>query len=237
MDEVVEPGDRRRDGRRVQPRHRRRPLLPGDPLRRRLRVRGPRPGPLVPGHLRAGVRRRLHVGDHLAGDEAGGALAADERVRAGGGEGARRHVEHGDERVPAGEGAGVPGAGAGVRRVRPVVRVGADVDAAEPDVRPLGDVARPRQQRRQAAPRRPAAAHHLRRPPRRRPLLRRLLPVPSLRALLQVSSMAASTIELKKRFLQTVETRFRVRPVCLKGLRRSPSSCAGGQTAREDKSS
>ena len=67
----------------------------------------------------------------------------------------------GDERIRARGGAGVQGAGVGVRRVRPVVCVAAGVDAAEQAVRALGDVARDDGERHEEAHRRVSSEDHI----------------------------------------------------------------------------
>lgn len=101
--------------------------------------RGPGPGPLLPGDPGADLRLQRHVGGP----------GADERVRAAGALHVGQHDGERHERVPPGDGGSVPGAGGGVRRVRPLVRVGADVDAAQPPLRPLRHVPRRHQQCRQ----------------------------------------------------------------------------------------
>mgnify|MGYP003703035317 CR=1 FL=1 len=135
VDEAAEPGDRRRDRRRVEPDEHQRPVVGARLLRRGRRVRGPRPGPLVPGDPAADIRVGRRVG---AGE--------DGRLRAAGAVAGGQHDGGRHERLLAGQRRRVPGARRGVRGVRPVVRVRAVVDAAQPTVRALRHIRRRHQQ-------------------------------------------------------------------------------------------
>ncbi|KAK1307460.1 hypothetical protein QJS10_CPA10g01155 [Acorus calamus] len=64
MDEIPQPGNRRRGRLRVQPTLHNRPLLIPGPLQQHLRLRRTRPGPLHPGHVRADIRSPLHSQRH-----------------------------------------------------------------------------------------------------------------------------------------------------------------------------
>ena len=136
LDEAAEPRDRRRDGPGVEPGQHVGPVVGARLLRRRRGVRGPGPGPLVPGDPAADLRLRRRVRP-----------GPDGRLRAAGGVHRRRqHDRRRHARLRPRQRRRVPRAGVAVRRLRPVVRVRAVVHAAQQVVRPLRNVRRRHQQ-------------------------------------------------------------------------------------------